>query len=118
MNARKAKRIRKRYADGASVQDIKAEEGVSAGVIYSVIRNQTWHDPSYTPPKRPRDVLEDVGLIAISGMRSDGRSWHRISDAIRENTGVFVRGDSIREWYTNQDDVARTARRYARRQGR
>lgn len=118
MNDEKARRIRKLYANGKSVQEIKEQEGVSPAVAYSVIRNQTWHDPNYQPPARPRDVLEKVGVVEISAMRSEGRSWERISDAIRRQTGSFVKGERIRDWMLNQDDVSRIARRYARRQGK
>jgi len=116
MNKQKAELIRKLYSKGKSVQEIRDAEGVSQAVIYSVIRNQSWYDPNYEPPRRPRDILEDVGLVEINAMRNEGRSWDRISDTIRRETGSFVKGERIRDWFHNKDDVSRLARRYARRQ--
>ena len=116
MDKLKAQQIRKLYAEGISVQDICDQMDVSQSITYSVIRNQSWVDPSYKPPARPRDILESLGQIEISQWRSEGKSWCRISDIIRNETGHQIRGEAISEWYANQDDVRRIARRRRRQQ--
>ena len=103
MNKSNAEKIRARYAAGNSVAAIAEEFGTSAAVAYSIIKNQSWHDRDYQPPVRPREVLDDVGVFQISQLRSEGKSWDRISRKLEQETGNFVRGETIRDWFNRSN---------------
>ena len=107
MNRAKARRVRELYLDGTTVELICQQMDLSKSVVYSVVRNQTWFDPTYHPPKRPRQVLEDVGLIEISKLRLEGRSWESISESILKETGEFVSGNRIRLWCLGRESARR-----------
>ena len=112
MNRSKARRIRQLYLDGTTVNLICHQMDLTPSVVYSVIRNQTWFDPAYHPPKRPRQVLEEIGLVEINRQRSEGRSWETISEQILKDTGDFVSGDRIRDWSLNQESSRRIYGRF------
>ena len=113
MNKSKAKRIRAKYSEGTSVAAIAEEFDASPAVIYSIIKNQSWHDDDYQPPARPKEVLDEVGPYLISQLRAEGKSWDRISRKLERETGNFVRGETIRDWF-NRSNAFRLLRGAAR----
>ena len=113
MNKSKAKRIRAKYSEGTSVAAIAEEFDASPAVIYSIIKNQSWHDDDYQPPARPKEVLDEVGPYLISQLRAEGKSWDRISRKLERETGNFVRGETIRDWF-NRSNAFRLLRWSAR----
>lgn len=99
MNRNTAKRVREDYRKKMSVALISEKYGITPSSAYEIISNQRFHDEDYEPPSRPKDVLDSIGLYAISQKRNDGCSWRRISQLIKEDTGKFVSAGSIRRWY-------------------